>query len=114
MLDCLFLNVYYSSTLTPYNMIYTKIAPFSAVLGDTIIKAGRELKALAIENDVYIKQDGDCTFPECAGVYEEETVNVGEFDEYRPAKALVCDECGDVQLLEPDGECGHDQVMYNN
>lgn len=87
-------------------MIYTKIVPFPGGLGKTFEQAARDLKRLQIEQDMYIKQDGDCMFVECAGVYEEETVNVGEFDEYRPAKALVCDECGDTQLLEPDGDCG--------
>lgn len=87
-------------------MIYTKIAPFPGGLGEKFEKTARDLKCLQIEHDMYIKQDGDCTYPECAGVYEEETVNVGEFDQYMPAKALVCDECGDTQLLEPDGDCG--------
>lgn len=87
-------------------MIYTKIAPFPGGLGKTFEKAARDLKRLQIEQDMYVKQDGDCTYAECAGVYEEETVNVGEYDEYRPAEALVCDECGDTQLLEPDDDCG--------
>ena len=87
-------------------MIYTKIAPFPGGLGKTFDKINRDLKRLQIKQDMYIKQDGDCTYAECAGVYEEGTINVGEFDEYRPAKALVCDECGDTQLLEPDGDCG--------
>lgn len=87
-------------------MICTKVNPFAAGVAAKLKVEIRKLKALAIKDDMYIKQDGDCTYAECAGVYEEETVNVGEYDEYRPAKALVCDECGDTQLLEPDGDCG--------
>lgn len=87
-------------------IITAKVEPFTGNVAARLKIEIRKLKALAIKDDMYIKQDGDCTFHECAGVYEEETVNVGEFDEYRPAKALVCDECGDTQLLEPESDCG--------